>query len=46
MAFIPDPAPDQEREDTTGGEGIAVDANGNIYSAQVKEQDVVKYVKR
>jgi sugar lactone lactonase YvrE len=46
MAFIPDPAPDQEREDTTGGEGIAADANGNIYSAQVKEQDVVKYVKR
>src|SRR6266850_235598 len=38
-AFIPDPAsaPDQEREDTTGGEGIAVDSSGNIYSAQVRE---------
>jgi sugar lactone lactonase YvrE len=46
LAFILDPAPAQEREDTTGGEGVAVDANGNIYSAQVKEQDVVKYVKR
>jgi sugar lactone lactonase YvrE len=46
MAFITDPARDQEREDTTGGEGIAVDADGNIYSAQVKEQAVVKYVKR
>ncbi len=45
-AFIPDPAPDQEREDTTGGEGIAVDASGNIYSAEVREQDVVKYMKR
>lgn len=46
MAFIRDPAPDQEAEDTTGGEGVAVDAKGNIYSAQVKEQDVVKYVQR
>ena len=45
-AFIRDPAPDQEAEDTTGGEGVAVDAKGNIYSAQVKEQDVVKYVQR
>jgi sugar lactone lactonase YvrE len=45
-AFILDSAPDQEREDTTGGEGIAVDANGNIYAAQVKEQEVVKYAKR
>jgi streptogramin lyase len=45
-AFIPDPAPDQEREDTTGGEGIAADPSGNIYSAQVKEQDVAKYVKK
>lgn len=45
-ALIPDPAPDQEREDTTGGEGIAVDANGNMYSAEVKEQDVAEYVKR
>jgi len=46
MALIDDPAPDQEREDTTGGEGIAVDAEGNIYSAQVKERDVAKYAKR
>jgi sugar lactone lactonase YvrE len=46
LQLISDPAPDQEHEDTTGGEGIAVDANGNIYSAQVKEQAVVKYVKR
>jgi DNA-binding beta-propeller fold protein YncE len=45
-AFIPDPAPDQEGEDTTGGEGIAVDSAGNIYSAQVREQDIAKYVKR
>jgi sugar lactone lactonase YvrE len=46
VAFITDPARDQESEDTTGGEGIAVDAEGNIYSAQVKEQAVVKYVNR
>ena len=46
MAFIVDSAPEQEREETTGGEGVAVDANGNVYAAQVKEQDVVKYVPR
>jgi sugar lactone lactonase YvrE len=46
MAFIRDPATDQEVEDTTGGEGVAVDTKGNIYSAQVKEQDVVKYVQQ
>jgi len=47
-AFIPDPASaaDQERKDTTGAEGIAADSSGIIYSAQVKEQDVAKYVKR
>ena len=44
-ALIPDPSPDREREDTTGGEGVAADSFGNIYSAQVKEQDVAKYVR-
>jgi sugar lactone lactonase YvrE len=45
-AFIPDPEPDQEHKDTTGGEGITVDAQGNIYSAEVGPRAVVKYEKR
>ncbi|MDE3154097.1 MAG: hypothetical protein KGN76_03300, partial [Acidobacteriota bacterium] len=44
-AFIPDPTPDQDKYATSGGEGIWVDTNGAIYSAQVKQRTVVKYVK-
>ena len=42
--FIRDTAPDPEHEDTTGGEGVTADADGNIFSAAVKEQDVIKFV--
>jgi hypothetical protein len=44
--FIPDPAPNQETRITTGGEGIAADAHGAVYSAEVGTPGVVKYVKR
>ena len=44
-AFIPDPTPDQDSYATSGGEGIWADANGTIYSAQVRQQAIVKYVK-
>ena len=44
-AFIPDPTPDQDKYATSGGEGIWVDSSGAIYSAQVKQRAVVKYVK-
>jgi sugar lactone lactonase YvrE/cytochrome c553 len=44
-AFIPDPTPDQDKYATSGGEGIWVDTDGAIYSAQVKQRTVVKYVR-
>ncbi len=44
-AFIPDPTPDQDKYATSGGEGIWVDGSGAIYSAQVKQRAIVKYVK-
>jgi sugar lactone lactonase YvrE len=45
-AFIPDPEPDPVHVITSGGEGIAVDMQGNIYSAEVGPRAVVKYEKR
>jgi hypothetical protein len=45
-AFIPDPTPDQDKYATSGGEGIWVDAHGAVYSAQVKQKAIVKYVKQ
>lgn len=44
--FIPDTAPDPEDSPTSGGEGIWVDGKGALYSAQVGQKAVVKYVKR
>lgn len=43
-AFIPDPEPDQDNSGTSAAEGVAVDADGNIYGAEVGPQQVVKYV--
>ncbi len=31
-AFIPDLQPDQESKDTTGGEGVAADGRGNVFT--------------
>ena len=42
-AFIPDPEPDQ---DNSGTEGIAVDAEGNLYGAEVGPRTLNKYVKK
>ncbi len=45
-AFLPDPEPDPERGGS-GAEGVAVDAMGNIYAADVGTRMIVrKYVKR
>jgi sugar lactone lactonase YvrE len=44
-AFIPDPEPDQDNSGTSAAEGVAVDAAGNVYGAEVGPQAVKKYVK-
>ena len=33
--FIPDPEPDQDNSGTSAAEGVAVDANGDVYGAEV-----------
>lgn len=44
-AFIPDPVqPDPYAGGTTAAEGVAVDADGNIYGAEVGPRQMVKYV--
>ena len=43
-AFIPDPEPDPDGAGTSGAEGIARDAMGNLYGAEVGPQTVRKYV--
>jgi len=45
-AFIPDPEPDQDNSGTSAAEGIAVDAEGNIYGAEVGPRAVKKYVRK
>jgi len=42
-AFIPDPA--QSPPSTSSAEGVAVDAAGNVYGAEVGQQALKKYVK-
>jgi DNA-binding beta-propeller fold protein YncE len=42
VAFIPDP--EQHATNTSSAEGIAVDAAGHIYGAEVGQMDVKKYV--
>ncbi len=44
--FIPDPNPNQDTSGTSAGEGVAVDAMGNVYSAEVGPRKMMKYVKR
>jgi hypothetical protein len=44
--FVPDPVPDADRAGTSGAEGVAVDAMGNIYGAEVGPEDLKKYVKQ
>ena len=40
--FIPDPDP--VPRGTTAAEGVAVDAEGNVYGAEVGPRQLVKYV--
>jgi streptogramin lyase len=42
-AFIPDLQPDPESRDTTGGEGVAADGLGDVFSADVDPRDIVKF---
>lgn len=44
--FIPDPEPDPDNSGTSGAEGIAADAMGNLYGAEVGPRTVRKYVKQ
>jgi hypothetical protein len=44
IAFIPDPV--EHATGTSAAEGVAADAQGNIYGAEVGPMDVKKYVKR
>ena len=45
-AFIPDPEPDADKSSTSGAEGVAADANGNVYGAEVGPKMLRKYVKK
>jgi hypothetical protein len=44
--FILDPEPDPDNSGTSGAEGIAVDAMGNLYGAEVGPRTVRKYERR
>ncbi|MCG8469007.1 MAG: peptidyl-alpha-hydroxyglycine alpha-amidating lyase family protein [Gemmatimonadetes bacterium] len=44
-AFIPDPAPPSLDNGTTAAEGVAVDAAGNVYGAEVGPRQLRKYVR-
>jgi DNA-binding beta-propeller fold protein YncE len=44
-AFIPDPEFDPERAQETGAHGLAADAAGTIYGAEVYSQSVKKYTR-
>ena len=45
-ALIPDPEPDPDNSGTSGAEGVAVDAQGNVYGAEVGPRTVRKYEKK
>lgn len=42
-AFIPDPEPDPDNAGTSGAEGVAADALGNVYGAEVGPRTLRKY---
>jgi DNA-binding beta-propeller fold protein YncE len=44
-AFIPDPEPDPDASATSGAEGVAVDALGNVYGAEVGPRTLRRYVR-
>jgi hypothetical protein len=45
-AFIPDTDPKPDAGSTSGGEGIGVDSQGVVYSAQVEQKAIVRYVRK
>jgi sugar lactone lactonase YvrE len=45
-AFIPDPEPDPEKVVTSAAEGVAADARGNVYGAEVGPRALKRYVKK
>jgi len=45
-AFIPDTEPNPDRVATSAAEGVAVDAKGNIYGAEVGPRALKRYVKK
>lgn len=45
-AFIPDPEPNPDESGTSAAEGVAVDAYGNVYGAEVGPRRMRKYVRR
>jgi streptogramin lyase len=44
-AFIPDTTPDPDKNNNAGAEGIAADAQGNVYAGEVTGMTLKKYVK-
>lgn len=46
LHFIPDPEPNPDKSATSGAEGVAADAAGNVYGAEVGPRTLRKYVKR
>jgi len=45
-AFIPDPEPDPEKVVTSAAEGVAADAAGNVYGAEVGTRSLKRYEKK
>jgi len=45
-AFIPDPEPNPDKVPTSGAEGVAADADGSIYGAEVGPMMLRKYVRK
>jgi hypothetical protein len=45
-AMIPFTEPDPDKNNNAGVEGVAADANGNVYGAEVSTQTLKKYVKK
>jgi streptogramin lyase len=45
-AFIPDPQPDPDHVTNSAAEGVAADAMGNVYGAEVANKRLMRYVKK
>lgn len=45
-AFIQDPEPDPEKVVTSAAEGVAADADGNVYGAEVGPKALKRYLKK